>query len=150
MITYPEGLPIGLRQGRAYQTANMIMRTELESGRSRYRRTFTSVPVQASVSWLFNSVQARLFENFFKEALSDGILEFECPLRTTLGLDFHIERLTAVYQGPAHAGFDLWSFSATLELRDRPILPGDWTIVPTFVLRPDIFDRAMNREWPEP
>ncbi len=56
-----------------------------------------------------------------------------------------------IYDGPdlVSGSLSLWDFTATLELRERPILDPGWTILPEFILHPDIFDIAMNREWPE-
>jgi hypothetical protein len=43
----------------------------------------------------------------------------------------------------------MWKFTAQLEIKDRQTLNGDWSILPTFIDGMDIFDLAMNREWPE-
>jgi hypothetical protein len=43
----------------------------------------------------------------------------------------------------------LWRYRVTCELRNRPLLPPEWVeLLPDYVLHPEIFDYAMNREWP--
>lgn len=148
MILYPEGLPRGLHNGRTYQTVSPLKRSELASGRARQRRNFTSVPTMAQISWIFNSQQCRLFEIWWRDDLVDGSQWFEAPLDTPLGYQDYTARFTDVYSGPSRVGPNLWSISAELELRERPLLPIGWSILPSFILNPEIFDYAMNREWP--
>lgn len=146
--TYPSGLPYGLHSGRKFQLQNPLMRSELVSGRARQRRRFTSVPEAVSVSWLFNDGQGQLFEIWWRDQLVDGSLWFDCPLDSPIGLQSLTCRFTGAYEGPSRVGPDLWSYSATLELQERAVLPGDWSILPSFLLNKEIFDYAMNREWP--
>lgn len=148
MIQYPPGLPLGLHSGRSYQIESPLMRTELSSGRARQRRRFTSVPEYAKITWLFTSLESRLFESWWQGQLMDGSQWFECPLETPLGFDVYTCRFTGPYEGPSRVGPLLWSFSSELELRTRAVLPDDWSLLPDFVLNPEIFDYAMNREWP--
>ncbi|MNY70978.1 hypothetical protein D3C86_2092210 [compost metagenome] len=42
-----------------------------------------------------------------------------------------------------------WRFSARCEFKTRPLLDPGWAeLLPEWVLQADIFDYAMNREWP--
>jgi len=102
----------------------------------------------ANISWIFNSAQAQAFEIWWKVKLIDGSQWFECPLETPLGYQDYTARFTDIYNGPSRAGPLIWSFSAELELRDRPILPDEWADFPDFIISQSIFDLAMNREWP--
>ena len=149
MIKYPEGLPRGLHSGRTYQTVSPLQRSQLENGRARQRRRFTNVPTMASISWIFNSVESQTFEAWWRDSLIDGSQWFECPLETPLGYELdYVARFTDIYSGPSRVGPLLWSFSAELELRERPILDAGWGEFPEFILDQSIFDFAMNREWP--
>lgn len=149
-IKYPEGLPLGLHSGRSYQLVSPLQRSDLDSGRARQRRRFTSVPEGASVSWLFSSVQVRAFISWWRDALIDGSQWFEMPLdHPALGLTDYTARFTDVYKGPARVGPDQWSITAELELRERAILPPDWGLFPEFVLDASLLDLAINREWPK-
>lgn len=148
-IKYPAGLPRGLKQGRSYQLVSPLKRSNLVTGRAIQRRGFTSVPEGASISWIFSTVQARAFISWWRDALLDGSQWFEMPLdHPALGLTDYTARFTDVYRGPARVGQDLWSITAELELRERAILPPDWGLFPEYILQSDIFDLAINREWP--
>jgi len=102
----------------------------------------------AQISWLFTSQECQLFEAWWRDELIDGSQWFEAPLETPLGYQDYTSRFTDIYSGPSRVGPNLWSITAELELRDRPILPYGWSILPSFILNPEIFDYAMNREWP--
>lgn len=148
-IFYPEDLPRGLYSGRSYQLVNPLARSELQSGRARQRRRFSNVPEGAQISWLFNSVQSRTFISWWRDALVDGSLWFECPLdHPGQGYQDYTCRFTGTYSGPSRIGPDLWSITAELELKERVSLPAGWGEFPEFILDAGIFDLAMNREWP--
>lgn len=149
MPQYPSGLPLGLKSGRSYQVVSPLQRTQLDSGRARQRRKFTSVPVLAEVTWLFKSIESFTFQSWFRDALTDGALWFECPLRTDMGLINADCRFTDIYRGPVFAGPDLWTISATLEIRERPLLAPPWGEFPEYLLGGNIIDLALNHEWPE-
>lgn len=148
-IDYPAGLPAPLRSGYGVNHISPLIRTELETGRARQRRRYTSVPSLASVSWLMSQAQAQLFEAWFKWTLSDGAEWFNARLRTPLGLQDYECRFAEMYSGPDLVGVDRWRFSADLEIRERQVLPYDYTLLPDYVLQQSIIDRALNREWPE-
>jgi hypothetical protein len=149
MIEYPKELPLGLHSGRTYQLISPLMRSQLDSGRARQRRRFKDVPEGAQISWLFSSTEARAFAMWFRDAINDGVLWFECPLNhPVLGLTEYTCRFTDVYKGPARVGPDLWSVTAELELRERAQMPEDWGLFPGFIIDAGILDYAMNREWP--
>lgn len=148
-ITYPEDLPRGLYAGRSYQLVNPLVRSELQSGRARQRRRFTNVPEGAQISWLFNSAESRAFIAWWRDALADGSLWFECPLdHPGRGYQDYTCRFTGPYAGPSRVGPDLWSFTAELELRERVSMPPGWGEFPEFIIDASILDFAMNREWP--
>lgn len=148
-IDYPAGLPLPLQTGYGLQTVSPLMRTEMQSGRARQRRTFTSVPQSVTVAWLLTTPQAALFENFFQVALTDGSSWFFAELQTPLGIMPLECRFVDIYSGPSLIGFNKWSINATLETKERQVLSGDWAIImPEVILLSDIFDLAMNREWP--
>ncbi|SFY16111.1 hypothetical protein [Azotobacter vinelandii] len=150
MIEYPEGIPLPLREGYGFQAVSPLLRSDLQSGRARQRRRFTSVPTMASVSWLFSDVQAQLFEAWWEDALISGSQWFECPLKTPEGIQSYVARFTDIYSGPNLTGRSHWRFTAELELRERPILEPGWgSILPDYIRFQSIFDQAMNREWPE-
>ena len=147
-IDYPAGLPLPLRSGYDLSHVSPLMRTELQSGRARQRRRYTSVPSMASVSWSFSQPEVQLFEAWFRWTLSDGAEWFNATLRTPLGLMPYECRFADMYNGPALVGIDRWQVSATLEIRERQTLASGYDVVQSLVLSSDIFDRAVNQEWP--
>jgi hypothetical protein len=152
MASYPSQLPRPLQSGYALQHVSPFTRTDMQSGRARQRRTFTSVPSSARVTWFFTSdIECQLFEGWFRDDLGakDGENWFTIELQTPLGIQPYECRFADMYSGPELVAFNKWQVSATLEIRERPILPDGWaTIMPTFILAPEIFDIAMNQEWP--
>lgn len=151
MIQYPDYLPVPLRDSYGFEMEDPMIRSDLQSGRVRQRRRHTKVPTYSSVQWLMTDLQARMFEAWWEEVLISGTEWFEMPLKTPLGgLQNYQSRFRGAYRGPTLVGVSLWRFTAELELLERPILPPGWiTIAPDFIRYADIFDRALNQEWPQ-
>ena len=149
-IPYPEGLPCALRENYSLQTVSPLMRTQLESGRARQRRRFTNVPTMAQVSWNMSPGQGQIFEGWFRWLLKDGAEWATIPLKTPSGLADYECRFTDIYQGPTPIGADKWRYTAELEIMERQTLPQDWIELGSdFILNADLFDLALNQEWPE-
>jgi len=147
--SWPAGLPCVLREGHSTQHGSPLVRTSMASGRARQRRAFTSVPSVKKVSWIFSGPQCLAFEAWFRDTISDGAEWFNMDLRTPLGISTPLVcRFTDMYEGPDIEAVDSWRVSAVLEVWTRPIIDGDWGLLPDFLLGVDIFDVAMNREWP--
>lgn len=148
-IDFPAGLPRPLRNGYGLNHVSPLMRSELQSGRARQRRKYTSVPSIASVSWLLTQQEATIFESWFRYDIVDGSEWFNAVLRTPMGLQPYECRFVDMYSGPELVGITHWRFSANLEIRERQTLQDGWGTAGTeFVLLADIFDEAMNQEWP--
>ena len=150
MIQYPEGLPYPEQTGYGFTPTSPIKRTAMQSGRSRTRRNYASVPTTASVSWSMNAVQAQLFESWFEDALISGTQWFECPISSPQGDKLYRCKFVDIYNGPAYDGPGQWRFTALLELFERPVLKGGWAVyAPSFMLYMSQLDKALNQEWPE-
>lgn len=147
-ISYPAGLPLGLKQGRSYQLVSPKQRSDLVSGRARQRRRFTNVPEGAQVAWIFSDAEATTFIAWWRDALIDGTQWFDMPLDTPLGLAPHACRFVDVYTGPSSIGPNHWSITAELELRERVAPPVGSGLFPDFLLNSSIFDIAVNQKWP--
>lgn len=147
MITYPAGLPHPLKSSAAYSPENNILRTIMQSGRARQRQLYTSTPTFYKASWILNDVQGRLLV-----AWADQVAKadwFEIPLRSDLGLNTETVRLISTISGPVRIGVNLWQYTADIELQYKPLMAPGWAeILPDWTLNSDIFDLAMNREWP--
>ena len=148
MIEYPVELPFPTREGFALESTNQIVRTEMQSGRARQRVRFTSVPSFVSLRWIFTTPQAQLFDAWASDVARAGW--FTLKLRSPIGLTEHQARFIESPQGPALFGLDRWSYTARVELRDKPKIAPGWALyAPQYILLSSLFDKAMNREWPE-
>ncbi len=147
-INYPSTFPCPLHEGHETNHVSPLLRSELQTGRVRQRRAYTSVPSIISVSWIMESDIAAVFEIWFRDALVDGAEWFNMDICTPAGKLPCVCRFAGMYSGPKLVGRDHWKFEADLETFERAILAENWGIVPDFLLHRDVFDIAMNREWP--
>lgn len=144
---YPTGLPCPLRENYAFTPVNNIRRTPMDSGRARQRVEFQNVPTMVQLSWVMTDIQARLFEAWAAQVVGAGWFNIE--LLTPLGFDTAEVRFTETPVGGELTGKFLWRYRVVCELRNRPLLPPGWAeLLPDYILNADIFDRAMNQEWP--
>ncbi|CNH64813.1 Uncharacterised protein [Yersinia intermedia] len=150
-INYPHAyLPLPLMEGYGFKAVSPILRTQMTSGRARQRRLYTSVPTQASVSWIFKTdAESQLFEAWFRDAINDGVAWFFMKLQTPLGVEAYKCRFIDIYEGPILVAPKYWRFSATLELWERPLLPSGLGEFPDYIINSSIIDLALNQEWPE-
>jgi hypothetical protein len=146
-IDYPAELPAPLRQGYGLTHGSPMMRTELQSGRARQRRRYTSVPSVAAVAWHLTQPQAQTFEAWFRWSLLDGAEPFNVRIRTPLGLRDYEARFAEMYAGPELVGIDRWQISAKVELLERQTLPDGYQLAPGLVAQSDVLDRALNAIW---
>lgn len=148
-IDYPEKLPTPEQQGYAIQHVSPLTRVDMQSGRARQRRRFTSVPSMVQVSWLMTNVEAQLFEGWFRWIISDGAEWFNGPLKTPMGIKHYVCRFVDIYAGPQAVSPKYWRFTAQLEIRERQTVGEDLIQFPDFITYADIIDLAVNREWPK-
>lgn len=148
-IDFPTKLPIPLQSGYSLQTVSPLQRTDLDSGRARQRRRFTSVPTMVSVLWRMKDGEAQVFEGFFRWTIKDGSKWFNCPLRTPVGYKLYECRFTDIYEGPTLENYFYWNYTAELEIRHRQTIDSEWNNFPEFIIGSSIIDQAVNREWPE-
>lgn len=149
-IDFPEGLPCAIRDGYDINHVQPFTRTDMESGRSRQRRKFTSVPSAVNVNWIFSGdAQCAAFEAWFRDVLLDGAEWFNMPLKTPIGEKEYVCRFTKMYSGPVLMGVSLWRIDSSLEIFERPLMPPGWGENPEFLIHASLFDIAMNQAWPK-
>ncbi|MBF8720184.1 transposase [Pseudomonas guariconensis] len=150
-IQYPRQLPKPLQDGYELETTNPKMATPMASGRIRERRRAVEVPTRIKVKWIMNDAQAAFFEAWFSRTLVEGTKWFDAEVKTTQGLMPRTCRILGIYEGPRLVGGRYWEFSATLELRERPMMPPGWEEFPDYWFNMNILDLAMNGRghWPE-
>lgn len=144
---YPNGLPLPLRENYKREPVNNIRSTPMDSGRSRQRIEFRNVPDMIELSWIFTAPQATLFEAWVAQVVGAGW--FMMPLLSPMGFDDEEVRFKTTPVGGELTGRYLWRYSVICESRKRPLIDPGWAeILPEYILYADIFDYAMNREWP--
>jgi len=143
-IYYPDGLPAPSRGGFKANTVSPTIRTQMQSGRAKVRRKYSSVPQIWSATWYFTESQAMAFEAWFRDTLIDDSQWFECRMQTPMGLLDYTARFVGMYNGPAIFGVDMWTISADLELNERAIMAEPIGEFPEFILYADIIDAAIN------
>lgn len=143
---YPAGLPLAQRDGYAFKSVNNINRTDMQSGRPRQRIEFENVPDMLQLKWNLTSAQASLFAIWARSIVGAGW--FKMRIVTPLGFDDVEMRFTARIDGPELVGRYAWVYTGQCEIRNMPQLEDDWILLPDYILYSDIFDYAMNREWP--
>lgn len=148
MISFPSELPLPLRRDFEIEPVDNIMSTEMASGRSRSRQTFDVVSARTELTWMFTDPQAQFFAAWAaRVARADW---FKLKLRTPLGYSDQVVKFRKAPQGPKRFGLDRWTYTAEIEINENPLLPPGWVeTLPSFILLSDIFDRAINVEWPE-
>ncbi len=150
MIQFPRELPCALRDGYGFKPVSPIMSTDMQTGRARHRRKYSSTPTVTTVNWLFNDAEAQLFESWFEEVLISGSQWFECDLKSPQGFQSYKARFVDIYEGPTLDGISLWRYRAQLELWERPILTGGWAIyAPEYIVGMNLLDLAINKDWPQ-
>lgn len=144
---YPAGLPCPLRDNYGFTPVNNIRRTPMDSGRARQRIEFRNVPTLVSLQWIFTQPQAALFEAWAAQVVGAGW--FSLRLLSPLGFTDEEVRFTETPVGGELTGKFLWRYQVRCEVRNRPLLDPGWAeLLPEYILDADIFDYAMNREWP--
>lgn len=151
-ISWPSDLPFPQFQPNRMQAVQTFTRTPMASGRTRQRRTFTSVPTEGAVEWIMrHGAESMAFEAWFRDVLLDGAEWFNMPRRTPMArLQSQIARFTSM-PVPEPISDQFWRYSATVETWGRPvdIVPRGWGAFPEYLKGANIIDVAMNRNWPE-
>lgn len=145
---YPTGLPYPLRDSYGLDKVNKIRTTGMDVGRAVQRWEFDDAPAFPSVSWILSEPQSRLFNAWVNQVAKAGW--FSIPLLSDMGFETVTARFVESPRRAELLGKFLWKHTATLEIQYEPMLPEGWAeLLPDFILYSDIFDRAMNIEWPK-
>jgi len=142
------GLPLPLRDGYALNPVNKIRSTDMDVGRAVQRVEFEDAPLYPEVSWILTETEARLFVAWVNQVAKAGW--FTMRLVTPMGFDDLVVRLRTTPEKGELVGRYAWRYSAVLEIQFEPMLDEGWAeILPEYVLYADIFDRAVNEQWPD-
>lgn len=148
MIVFPRGLPAPLRDGYGFDPFNNIVRTDMASGHAKQREGFETVPTEPQLTWIFTAPQALLFASWSAQVAKANW--FTLALQTPAGYFDQQVRFKKTPVGPVLFGVDHWKYTAVCEIDQLPLAPpGFADLLPDWILLADIFDRAINQEWPE-
>lgn len=149
-INYPSTFPKPQRDGHSYQHTSTFTRTDMDSGRARQRRRFSSVPTVATFKFIMTTAEFSAFEAWFRDTLADGVKWFNMSAYTPIGAETQVVcRFMEMYSDFSALGVTHWEFSVKLEFFERPLMPQGWGLFPDLVTRSGIIDIAMNEKWPE-
>lgn len=151
-IYYPDYLPLPIRDNYGLDStqSSPLLRTQMVSGRARQRRSYLSVPPFARMTWVLSQTEAQLFEKWFSKDLVSGAEWFVMKVLTPLGMQEQDCKFAGMYSGPELFAHRHWKISASIEIRDKPLLDSTWyQYAPQFILYSNLIDVAINREWPE-
>lgn len=155
-INYPDGLPIPLRADYGLQHTDNVQRTQLGNGRWRKEILHGPGPTTVTARFRMRPGQTQVFEGFYWHTLKSGVLKFNMRLLSPLGLQVYEDvEFAELYNGPtplpnSRGGDDrIWEFSAQLLINKAPIISEEAANFPKEVLYSSVFDRNMNRDWPD-
>lgn len=129
-VTWPATLPRPTFDGYRLKRQDPIARTEMESGPARQRRRYSQVPTRIPVRWRFTAWEFALFEAWTQWDAKDGAEWFAIDLLGGIGMASHDARFFGQGGQPYDAqplrggrgGGVTWIVTATLEVRDHPVL----------------------------
>ena len=151
MVRFPEALPSPLLSGKKARKIDGVERTQMQSGRTFSRLVFDDTPTDITLSWYLTQAEAFLFEQWHREAIKSGALEFIMPITMSDGLRDRVVKFMDMYDGPNKIAPRIWQISAPVQMRDQVgegIDPGWWEF-PQWIEYASLFDITMNRNWPE-
>ena len=115
MISWPDVLPAPTRD-YSLSVDHGLVRTQMDSGRTRQERAFLDSENEASVVWLFTDAQYQLFDSWVYHALNGGADWFECPIVSGGGVTTHQVRIQGGTYKPQLQPGVAWRVSAVLDL----------------------------------
>jgi hypothetical protein len=127
MLSYPSLLPSPLLSGYNLQQQPNLLRTEMDSGRSRQRRRFVNVPSQAALTFIFTETQASIFEGWIVHGLLGATAWFEIALKTPLGMKTCQSRFISNPLETSTVVGQHWQYQASVEILYRPTLTEEQT-----------------------
>lgn len=149
MIQYPAQLPPPLQESYGLSTVDPMRATPMVTGRTRYRVIHSYVPTTIQATFNFDEAEASFFDSWYARTLNNGTEWFECPLKTPVGFKAYEAHFKGIPSGPELVQVNRWRYTCALELRERPLIPPGWELVPELWFGKNIIDMAINREWPK-
>lgn len=130
------------------QHVDPIQRTRLGNGKNRKERMMGTMPSNTTVSYLFTLVEFQLFEGWYRWTLHDGAIPFVGPMKTSLGLQPALA-MEFTDMPSARSNKGLWVVTAPVQILKRQTISQEEALFPDEILYSSVFDRTMNKHWPE-
>ena len=154
MIKFPKVLPAPSQEFNYGNETNSI-RTTMESGLVRQRKTHLFNRYTASIKWELTAEEYGVFTQFLEQEASGGVAWFEAPLYTVDTLTPHKIRLVnGVFQS-SYQSWGGWVVTATADIekiiysnQDYYWLLKDLTIYELATLLNDL-EKLTNQDLPE-
>ncbi len=123
LLKYPSLLPMPLLSDYGFKQQSNLLRTKMDSGHSRVRRRFKSVPTTNTASWLLKKDEAAAFEGFIEHALHGASAWFVMEVLTPIGMVEHDARfITSPLESYKPYSATHWEYKAQIELKKREII----------------------------
>lgn len=117
MPAWPSTLPAPNRDGYTLNPAPAFIRTNMDGGKARQRKRFTSVPTSIPLQWLFTQQQLAIFEAWWKYQINLGTSTFTMQLYNGKGYNNYNVRFIKEYSAPVARGIYFY-VSAQVEVFD--------------------------------
>jgi hypothetical protein len=72
MANWPSTLPKPALSGYSLEPQNAVLKTQMEAGPNRYRKRYTSVPMDVKASLLLTAEQMSAFKTFYQTTINQG------------------------------------------------------------------------------
>ena len=134
-IDYPaHRLSQPLVPGYGIKPQDAVARTDMESGAARHRRRWIKPPAAYSATFLFSRYELAIFEGWHLNDIDEGAAWFNIDLLSGVGMASCEARFKWPYEAAPRNSSELanaenWTVTATLEIRDRPILDAGMTAI---------------------
>lgn len=116
----PDFLPLPQQDGYGFKDAVKILRTEMDDGLSRQRKTYPNTPSSLSVTWQFTDEELAVFDAWHEQYTSSGADWFSSKI-VTPGSEIkeEIVRIVADSTSVSLLTHGYWEVSATLDIKKR-------------------------------
>ena len=117
MDAFPSSLPNAETTGYVMTPADANVRTDMDSGPARIRRTFTSIPTRLTLRWRFSASEIKAFRTFYHTTTSEGSETFTMDVYA----DDAFQSQNCRFAGPYSQRFvgpDDWQVDAQVDITD--------------------------------
>ena len=119
MANWPNTLPKPALSGYSVEPQNAVLKTQMEAGPNRYRKRYTTVPVDIKGGLTLTAAQMAVFKTFYQTTINQGADWFVFD-GLNLGNGYTIGS-EAHFTEPYKANLvdrGMWSVSFSLEVRN--------------------------------